>query len=70
VLIEMPSEKRISLEFTARECALISSLMQRATRDFVLLPATVETTRKLALRFAFVADAPEAVQSKIEAGRL
>lgn len=59
----MTPEKPISLEFTARECALISSLLQRATRDFVLLPATVETARKLAPRFALVAEIPAPVHS-------
>ena len=47
------------MEFTARECALISSLLQRATRELVLLPETVETARRLALRFVLVADIPK-----------
>jgi hypothetical protein len=55
----MPPEKPISLEFTARECALLASLLQRATREFALLPETVETARRLALRFVLVADIPE-----------
>jgi hypothetical protein len=62
VLDEMPPEKLISLEFTARECALIGSLLRRSAREFVLLPVTGETTRKLALRFALVTEIPSAVQ--------
>jgi hypothetical protein len=59
----MPPEKLISLEFTARECTVIGSLLRRAAREFVLLPATVETARKLALRFALVTEIPAPVQS-------
>ena len=58
----MPPEK-ISLDLTAGECAVISSLLQRALRELVLLPATAEIARKLALRFAFVTDVPAPVQS-------
>ena len=59
----MPTEKPINLEFTAHECALISSLLQRAIREFALLPEIVEPARKLALRFAFC---DEPVQSTEE----
>jgi hypothetical protein len=36
----MRPEKRISLEFTARDCTVIGSLLRRAAREFVLLPAS------------------------------
>jgi hypothetical protein len=59
----MPPEKLISLESTARECTVVGSVLRRGAGEFVLLPRTLEAARKLSLRFAFFADAPEPVQS-------
>jgi len=63
----MPSEKLINLEFTPRECALLSSLLQRAAREFVLLPTTAETARKLALRFALGTEITVPCQAEVAA---